>query len=191
MVLNPNRALAGGAFLIACSLAFASCEIALANPLQRQSVATTATANDASALHATLHDFEWLAGRWTGTSDGHPTEEICSRAGAGLMVCVFRVVDENPQLLEVSTLHEIENGIEERVRYFAPTLESWEGAAPLVLRLQSLSDVESVFVNVNEKSVARRVVITRNTADTMTSRVEVVTAQGKVVYLEAKSTRER
>ena len=191
MVFNPNRALAGEALLLACGFAFASSAIALANSLPRRGVATTASPEQASALHAALRDFEWLAGRWTGTSEGHPTEEICSRAGAGLMVCVFRVVDENPQLVEVCTLREIDGSIEERVRYLSPTLESWEGSAPIVLRLQSLSDVESVFANVNEKSVARRVVVTRNTADTMTSRVEVLTSQGKLAYLEAKSTRER
>jgi Domain of unknown function (DUF6265) len=138
---------------------------------------------------ATLRDFEWFAGRWTGTSDGHPTEEICSHSGAAMIVCVFRVVDDNPPMLEIITIRETADGIEERVRHTLPALDTWDGAAALVLRLQSLDDHEMVFANVDEKSVAKRVIVTHDGTDAMTSRVEVLTPQGKTIYLEAKSSR--
>jgi hypothetical protein len=145
----------------------------------------------ANGAKATLRDLEWFTGRWVGESDGHPTEEVCSRAGARLMVCMFREVDDPAQTIEAITLREVDGGIEERVRHFSPALDSWDGAEPLVLRLQSITATELVFVNVKPNAVAKRVVVTRSGADAMISRVEVVTPDGKAASLEAKSARAR
>jgi Domain of unknown function (DUF6265) len=126
-----------------------------------------------------------LTGHRSGASAGKPTEEFCSSPTNGLLVCFFRELGETPPLVEVSTLREVDGTIEVRVRHFSPLLERWEGNAPLVFRLQSLTNNESVVASVNPNAVAKRVVPSRQ-GDEMTSRVEVVNDQGKAIFIEAK-----
>jgi hypothetical protein len=143
----------------------------------------------ATAAKPTLADFAWVTGRWTGLAGTSPTEQVCSAPSNGLLLCLFHEVNVQPATIELATLRETADGIEERVRNFTPQLESWEGAAPITLKLESYTPAESIFINANAQSPVKRVFLTHNSADEMSTRVEIVDKQGKVFYIGAKSNR--
>ncbi len=142
-----------------------------------------------AAAKPTIADFAWVTGRWTGLAGTNPTEQVCSAPSNGLLLCLFHEVNVKPATIELATLRETADGIEERVRNFTPQLESWEGAAPITLKLESYTPTESIFINANAQSPVKRVTLTHNSADQMSTRVEVVDSQGKVTRFGADSHR--
>ncbi len=143
----------------------------------------------ATEAKPTIADFGWVTGRWTGLAGSNPTEQVCSAPSNGLILCMFHEVNVKPPSIELATLRETADGIEERVRNFAPELDGWEGAAPITLKLESYTPTESIFINANTQSPVKRVFLLHNSADQMSTRVEIVDSQGKVTYIGAKSNR--
>jgi hypothetical protein len=143
----------------------------------------------AQTAKPTVEDFAWVTGRWTGLAGANPTEQVCSAPSNGLILCMFHEINEKPQSIELATLRETADGFEERVRNFTPELESWEGAAPITLKLQSYTPTESIFINVDTQSPVKHVFLEHPTPDEMSTRVEIVDKQGKVFYIGAKSKR--
>ena len=154
-----------------------------------QAAGQTQVQTPTAAEKATIADFAWVTGRWTGLAGTNPTEQVCSAPSNGLLLCMFHEVNVKPPSIELATLRETADGIEERVRNFGPELESWEGAAPITLKLQSYTPTESIFINANAQSPVKRVILEHPNPDEMSTRVEIVDKQGKVIYIGAKSQR--
>ena len=134
---------------------------------------------------ASLEDFQWLSGHWEGGVDGNPIEEFCSKPDRGLMMCMFRVMDTQKNLgLEFFTLQNKPDGVEERIRFLSPDLEEGKSAKTVVLRVTHITRTESVFENRNG-SYPKRVTLTRNGPDEMTSRIELIDEAGKPALIEA------
>lgn len=96
---------------------------AFSAPLAAQS----ATTNDAP--RATLADFAWLTGAWTGkpASLDAVAEVTFQPARAGLMTGVMRLTQGSSVLVvELISLVETPNGLEMRFRHFSPSLDAYE-----------------------------------------------------------------
>lgn len=136
------------------------------------------------AAPATLEDFAWMAGHWTGTVDGSPMEEICSPPRNGLLMCMFRVFDEHTNVeLEFRTFKQTPDGIEERVRFLSPDSGSVQpGEVFMVLR--SFSPREAVFEN-PRGSQPKRETLVHSGVGKMVQRIEIVGDDGKPQVIEA------
>ncbi len=76
---------------------------------------------------ATIDDMKWLAGTWRGKGMGGEVEEIWSEPQAGVMMGMFRFVQEGKlQMLELMTLSEKEGVISLKVKHFSPDMVAWE-----------------------------------------------------------------
>ncbi|MGH9702327.1 MAG: DUF6265 family protein [Candidatus Acidiferrales bacterium] len=146
-------------------------------------------ATTAKTAKPTVADFAWVTGRWTGLAGKNPTEQVCSAPSNGLLLCVFHEVNVKPPSIEMATLRETPDGFEERVRNFSPELESWEGSAPITLKLESYTPTESIFINADPQSPVKRVILSHKSPDEMSTRVEVLDKEGKIFYLGATSQR--
>jgi uncharacterized protein DUF6265 len=134
---------------------------------------------------ASLTDFEWLSGHWVGGVEEISIEEFCSKPDRGLMMCMFRSMDTQKTLaLEIITLQNKPDGVEERIRFLSPDLAEGESAKTVVLKVTHMTPNESVFEN-PEGSYPKRVTLTRNGPDEMTSRIELIDEGGKPALIEA------
>jgi Domain of unknown function (DUF6265) len=136
---------------------------------------------------ASIDDFAWLAGRWQGDGDNIHLEEICSGPARRLMMCMVRFTDaEKTTGMELATLEEKVDGMEERIRFFAPGLEERAGAKALLLRLTKLSQTESVFENTETSGPRpKRVTLTRNGPDDFHVHIEVEDQKGQTAFIDA------
>lgn len=76
---------------------------------------------------ATIEDMKWLAGTWRGKGMGGTVEEIWSEPQAGVMMGMFRFMQEGKlQMLELMTLSEKDGVISLKVKHFSPDMVSWE-----------------------------------------------------------------
>ena len=147
--------------------------------------AETGTTPD--AVPTKMESFAWLGGRWLGTAGDATTEELCSAPAHGEMMCMFRAMNAEKNLaLEFITLRETPNGIEERVRFFSPELVEEAGDEGITLRLASYGEREIVFDNAKAGGVVKHVTILRVDKDEFATRIEVVNAEGKSGFIEAK-----
>jgi hypothetical protein len=147
-----------------------------------KSVGKTQPQGDAKA---SLNDFQWLSGHWEGLVGTTPLEEFCSNPDRGLMMCMFRSMNAQKILaLELITLQDTPDGVEERVRFFSPDLSEPESAKAMVLRVTHFAPIESVFENSNPGG-ASKVTLTHNAPDEMTARIELLDDSGKPAVIEA------
>lgn len=76
---------------------------------------------------ASLRDFEWLAGSWSGTEHGMQLEETWQPAAGGAMLGTCRAVTTSTlAFCEILTLREAAGGVEMRIRHFDGDLKAWE-----------------------------------------------------------------
>lgn len=138
-----------------------------------------------SSTKASLNDFQWLSGHWEGLVGATPLEEFCSTPDRGLIMCMFRSMDAQKVLaLELITLQDTPDGVEERVRFFSPDLSEPESAKTMVLRVTHFAPIKSVFENPNPGG-ASKVTLTHNAPDEMTARIELLDDSGKPAVIEA------
>jgi hypothetical protein len=146
----------------------------------------------ARAMIATIADFAWLKGRWTGTVGTGTTEEICSGAEAGVMICMFRAMnDGKTQGLEFITLRDAPPGVEERVRFFESDLAEEQGDNGIALHVASLSPTVIIFNNAKQVGPVKHVTITRSGDDTFSTHIELVDGAGKSSFIDAQWRREK
>jgi hypothetical protein len=99
--------------------------ILLAWPAQAQQ--TRQLAPGAQPAAATLGDFAWMAGRWTGDGLGAKLEEVYSPAAGGVMLGHFQATDERgAAFFELITFRQERGTVMLRLRHFDPDLHAWE-----------------------------------------------------------------
>ena len=76
---------------------------------------------------ATLADFAWLVGAWTGTGLGGVSQETWSPPAGGAMMGMFRQVEEGRIVFyELLTLVERDGTVALRLKHFNADLTGWE-----------------------------------------------------------------
>jgi hypothetical protein len=94
---------------------------------EAQGAETRQLAEGASSPPATLADFAWMAGRWTGDGLGGQLEEVYSPPAAGVMLGHFMARDQDGAgFYELITLREEKGSVMLRLRHFDPDLKAWE-----------------------------------------------------------------
>jgi len=87
----------------------------------------------AQHANATLSDFAWLVGRWTGPGLGGTSEEIWTGPGGGSMQGMYRLLrDGKIVFYEILTLTEKDGSVVLRLKHFNPDLTGWEEKGDLV-----------------------------------------------------------
>jgi len=146
----------------------------------------------ARAMVAGVADVAWLAGRWAGTVGTGTTEEICSEPVSGVMMCMFRAMNEGKvQGLEFITLRDVAPGLEERARFFGPDLSEEQGDNGVTLRLASLSPTQLVFNNAKENGIVKHITINRPGQDEFSTHIELVDGTGKTSFIDSQWKREK
>jgi uncharacterized protein YndB with AHSA1/START domain len=135
-------------------------------------------------VKATVADFAWMAGRWTGTVGTNPIEYDCSQPRLGQMMCMFRVLDDKNVLgLEFVSLEETSEGLKEHVRFYSPSLSA-DGPDAVTMELESVTPDQIVFVNPNG-SRPKRTTTLRNGQNAFTSHIVMIDEQGKPSAMDA------
>jgi hypothetical protein len=76
---------------------------------------------------ATIADMAWLAGHWTGEGLGGRSEEIWSPPASGVMMGMYRhIEDDEAVFYEFLTLAEENGSLILRLKHFHPDLAGWE-----------------------------------------------------------------
>jgi hypothetical protein len=89
-----------------------------------------ASAQDAKA---TLSDFTWLVGHWSGPGLGGTSEEMWTTPADGSMPGMFRLVrDGKVVFYELLTLTERNGGVVLRLKHFNADLTGWEEKAQVL-----------------------------------------------------------
>jgi hypothetical protein len=145
----------------------------------------------ASATETKVSDLSFLAGHWEGQVDSSRIEQVCSLTDPQVMVCIFRLMGEKgTEMLELYTLRDTVDGVEERIRFFSPDLKESPGAAVVTMKLTSFSGKQMVFENPTG-SYPKRATLTREGDDQLNSRIELIDHQGKSSIIEAHWRRSR
>lgn len=101
-----------------------------AAPIYAQTKLTEHTFNLAEGqapAPASIEDFAWLAGRWTGEGLGGRTEEVWTPPDAGAMVGTFRLIrDEENVFYELMTIADFGEGFAMRLKHVHPDMRGWE-----------------------------------------------------------------
>jgi hypothetical protein len=140
---------------------------------------------DAAAAPATVEDFAWMAGRWTGMAGAASIENVCSAPARGQMMCMFRSSNDQKVLsLEFISLIQTPGGIEEHIRFLLPDLTD-DDPKSVTLKVESHTAGKTVFVN-PDGNMPKRTTLTRNGPDEMLSHIEMITPQGKSIFIDAK-----
>ncbi len=136
---------------------------------------------------AGITDLAWFAGHWEGQSGETRLEQFCSAPAQRMIMCMVRFIDpQQVSGMELITLEEKAEGIEEWIRFFGPSLEEKEGAQPVMLRLAKLSASELVFENPEtSKPGPRRVTLTRSGPDDIGVHIEISGADNKTQFIDA------
>lgn len=95
---------------------------------------------------ASIHEVEWLAGRWLGEGLGAVAEEAWLPPAGGAMAGVFRLVrDGEVELYEVVTLEEEGRSLTLRLKHFGRDLVGWEGKDEVVTFSLLKRDAETLW----------------------------------------------
>ena len=99
------------------------------------------------APRATLADFAWLAGHWTGTGLGGSSEEMWMPAAGGAMLGSFRQMKDGAVVFyELLTFVERDDTVVLRLKHFNADLTGWEEKAQVLeFRLVELTATKAVF----------------------------------------------
>jgi hypothetical protein len=141
------------------------------------------------AKNAKVADLAFLSGRWEGTVDGNKIHQVCNLTDPATMLCMFWLNDaKGTQMIELYTLRDTPEGVEERARFLTPALNEEAGDKGLTMKLASYMPRQMVFENPNG-TYPKRSTLTRVGDDRFTSRIELIDAQGKQSLIEAHWTK--
>lgn len=88
---------------------------------------TMKVADGTKAADASLADFSWLQGQWSGEGLGAKCDETWSAAAGGCMVGTFRMVkDDKLVFSEFFMLVKTDEGVVLKLKHFNPDLTGWE-----------------------------------------------------------------
>lgn len=101
----------------------------------------------AQEARATLADFTWLAGHWTGPAMGGTSEEVWTGPDGGSMQGMYRLVKDGKVVFyELLTLTEKNGSVVLRLKHFNPDLTGWEEKADVLeFPLQKITPTEAHF----------------------------------------------
>lgn len=151
----------------------------LATALAVASVTTARAQTPAGPpARATLTDFAWIVGHWTGTGLGGTSEEMWMPAAGGAMLGSFRQVKDGKVVFyELLTLLERDGTVVLRLKHFNADLTGWEEKAhALEFPLVALTPTQAVFnamTFTHEDKDAFRVHLRLRDSKTGTTREEV------------------
>ena len=96
---------------------------------------------------ASLADFTWLAGHWTGPALGGTSEEMWTKPAGGAMQGMYRLLkDGKTMFYELMTLTEKNSSVVLRLKHFNADLTGWEEkAAVLEFPLVKMTATEAHF----------------------------------------------
>jgi uncharacterized protein YciI/ketosteroid isomerase-like protein len=78
-------------------------------------------------VSASIHDLNWLTGRWSGEGFGGWLEEIWSPPAGGQMLATFRMLENGkPVFSEICQIMEEGGTLTYKVKHFNPDLTGWE-----------------------------------------------------------------
>ena len=123
---------------------------------------------------ATLADFGWLTGHWTGPALGGLSEEVWSDANGGSMMGMYRLVkDGRIVFYELLTLVEEGDSVVLRLKHFNADLTGWEEKAEVrEFPLVSLTPTEAAFDGMTfDHSQANRLAVRLLIGDKKTGKV--------------------
>jgi len=93
----------------------------------------SAGAAHAQSANATLADFTWLAGQWTGPALGGRSEEMWTSPDGGSMQGMYRLVKDGKVVFyELLTLTEKDGSVVLRLKHFNTDLTGWEEKATVL-----------------------------------------------------------
>jgi hypothetical protein len=101
----------------------------------------------AQPANATLDDFTWLAGQWTGPALGGRSEELWTRPDGGSMQGMYRLVKDGTVVFyELLTLTEKNGSVVLRLKHFNADLTGWEEKATVLeFPLMKITPTEAHF----------------------------------------------
>ena len=107
----------------------------------------SAGAAQAQPANATLADFTWLAGQWTGPALGGRSEEMWTRPDGGSMQGMYRLVKDGKVVFyELLTLTEKNGSVVLRLKHFNADLTGWEEKATVLeFPLAKITPTEAHF----------------------------------------------
>ena len=101
--------------------------VLMATILLGPALASAQTTTTATPPKASLDDFTWITGHWTGTGLGGVSEEMWAPAAGGAMMGSFRQLrDGKVEFYEWLTLLERDGTVVLRLKHFHPDLKGWE-----------------------------------------------------------------
>jgi hypothetical protein len=139
-----NSTLAMTLVLLISTAAYGSQEIGTE---ERQTEHTLVSRQGMSPARATLADFGWLVGAWTGTGLGGVSEETWSAPSAGAMMGMYRLVVKGAvSFYEFMNLAEENGSVVLRLKHFNADMTGWEEKDRFVtFRLVKLTPTEAHF----------------------------------------------
>jgi hypothetical protein len=122
---------------------------------QRQTANTLTAAATVPSAAATLADFRWLEGNWTGQGLGGVCDESWSTPAGGAMMGMFRLRRGDAVVFyEFLTLVEQAGSVVLKLKHFNPDLTGWEEKTGMVtFRLLRLSPDAANFGGLTFKKV--------------------------------------
>lgn len=145
---------------------------------------------------ATLSEFTWLAGRWTGPLGRGRLEDIWSAPDGGLIMGMFRMIGQNDTIavVELSVIRQAGTGVVLEFRHFSAGLEPWEQSKnPLTLWLVDKSPTRWVWQNADPSdarpTMPHRVTWELLDPDTLRSSVDVIRDGSEKRILESEQRR--
>ncbi len=123
---------------------------------------------------ATVADFDWLAGHWTGRFNQADAEEVWTSPRAGTMLVMLRLMRNDRVILyQIGVLLDTKEGVEFRFRHFGPALDAAEKEDPIIMKLVSFDGKKAVFENFIHTR-PKRTTFTRTQANEMQVRSEIL-----------------
>jgi hypothetical protein len=116
--------------------------VALTDPLP-----LTAQAPAATRVNATLDDFTWIVGQWTGTGMGGTSEEMWMPPAGGAILGSFRQLQDGKVVFyEILTFAERDGTVVLRLKHFNADLTAWEEKGQVLeFPLLELTPTRAVF----------------------------------------------
>jgi hypothetical protein len=98
-------------------------------------------------VKATLADFHWLVGEWTGSGMGGESQELWAPPAGGAMMGMFRQLQAGRLVFyEFLTLVEREGSVALRLKHFHPDLTGWEEKGQVLdFPLVAMTPTQAVF----------------------------------------------
>ncbi len=139
-----------------------------------------------SAQTTKVADLAFLAGHWQGAVGPNTINQFCAMGDPTIMLCMFWLTDEKgTQMIEVYTFRDTPGGVEERIRFFSPSLTEDDSGKGVTMKLASYLPNQVVFENPTG-TYPKRSTLTRIGDSQLTSHIELIDAQGKASVIDAQ-----